>query len=178
MVSTQCTAGHRKVWSFLEQQSSQDWNGNIAIAASILISGSSYQPFRDAMDIAKVKMFSKSTFFTIQNRLLFPAINNVYQSKRHEILERTKKSKNICLVGDGRCDSPGFSAMYGTYTLMNEINNEIIDFFTAHVRNAGNSQNMEKYGLKCLLDYLTTRGLNIDTLTTDQHIQIRYLAPC
>ena len=32
---------------------------------------------------------------------------------------------------------------------------------------------MEKYGLKYLLDYLTTRGLNIDTLTTDQHIQIR-----
>ena len=113
-VSTQCTAGHRKVWSSLEQQSSQHWNGNIAIAASILISGSSYQPFRDAMDIAKVKMSSKGTFFTI---------NNVYQRKRHEILERTKKSKNICLVGDGRCDSPGFSATYGTYTLMNEINN-------------------------------------------------------
>ena len=40
-------------------------------------------------------------------------------------------------------------------------------FFIAHVRNAGNSQNMEKYGLKYLVEYLTSHGLDIDTLTTD-----------
>ena len=32
---------------------------------------------------------------------------------------------------------------------------------------------MEKYGLKYLLHDLAAKGLNIDTLTTDQHIQIR-----
>ena len=105
--------------------------------------------------------------------LLFAAINNVYQRKMGQIIERTKQQNNECLVGDDRCDSLGFSATYGTYTLMNENNNEIIDFFIAHVRNAGNSQNMEKYELKYLLDYLTSHGLNIDTLTTDQHLQIR-----
>ena len=56
---------------------------------------------------------------------------------------------------------------------MNESNNEVIDFFISHVRKARNSQNMEKYGLKFLLDYLTSRGVKIDCLTTDQHIQIR-----
>jgi len=56
---------------------------------------------------------------------------------------------------------------------MNEKNNEILDYFIAHVRLAGNSQNMEKYGLKFLMEYFTVRGLKIDSLTTDQHLQIR-----
>ena len=43
---------------------------------------------------------------------------------------------------------PGLVHACGTYTLMNESNNEVIDFFISHVRKAGNSQNMEKYGLE------------------------------
>ncbi len=118
-------------------------------------------------------LISETEFYRIQKNTLFPAINNVYQKKRCEILERTKQQKKVNLVGDGRCDSPGFNATYGTYTLMNEVNNEIIDFFIAHVRNSKNSQNMEKYGLKYLLKYLQDRGLTINMLTTDQHLQIR-----
>ena len=86
---------------------------------------------------------------------MFPAVNNIYQRKAREILQR------------------GFSATYGTYTLMNEKNNAILDYFIAHVRLAGNSQNMEKYGLKFLMEYFTVRGLKIDSMTTDQHLQIR-----
>lgn len=56
---------------------------------------------------------------------------------------------------------------------MSEKNNEIIDIFITLVRNAGNSVNMEKYGLNYLLKFLTKRGLRVDMLTTDQHIQIR-----
>ena len=32
---------------------------------------------------------------------------------------------------------------------------------------------MEKYGLKYLLESLTSKGLNINLITTDQHMQIR-----
>ena len=100
-------------------------------------------------------------------------MNNVYQRKAREILERTKSLGPVALIGDCRCDSPGFSATYGTYTLMNEQNNEIIDYFISHVKIAGNSQNMEKYELKFLMDYLTVQGVNISSITTDQHLQIR-----
>ena len=168
-VSSECNAGHMNTWNLMEHDSH---DGHVAIAASILLSGGTFQPFREAMKIAKLKMFEHNTFYRIQKSLLFPAINNIYQRKMRAIFERTKEN-SVCLVGDGRCDSPGFSATFGTYTLMNETNNEIIDFFISHVRNAGNSQNMEKYGLKYLLDDLAAKGLNIDTLTTEQHIQIR-----
>ena len=48
-----------------------------------------------------------------------------------------------------------------------------MDFFIAHVRIAGNSQCMEKYGLEYLLKYFESCGVKIDTITIDQHLQIR-----
>lgn len=172
-VTTECTAGHEYVWHSLENKKTGN-TGHIAISASILLSGSTFQSFYEAMNIAKVPMFKHNAFYRIQNKYIFPAINNIYQQNAREILERTKKQVcPLCLIGDGRCDSPGFCSTYGTYTLMNDSNNEIIDYFIAHVRNAGNSQNMEKYGLAYLLEFLKSQGLEIDTLTTDQHIQVR-----
>ena len=49
----------------------------------------------------------------------------------------------INLIGDGRCDSPGYKAKFATYTLMNDKN--------VHVGNTKNSQNMEKFWLEYLL---------------------------
>ena len=34
---------------------------------------------------------------------------------------------HVVLGGDGRCDSPGYSAKYCSYSLMNLANNKIID---------------------------------------------------
>ena len=53
--------------------------GNLDIAASILLSGSSYVPLKEAMDIAKINTISETKFYRIQKKTLFPAINNVYQ---------------------------------------------------------------------------------------------------
>ena len=139
-VTMQCDAGHKHVWNSLEHNSKRnkkEYDGNVAIAASILLSGGTFQPFHEQMEVLKVKMLDHRTFYRVQKSLLFPAINNVYQRKRKEILELAKKENGVSLVGDGRCDSPGFSATFGTYTLMNDSNNEVIDIFISHVRKAG-----------------------------------------
>ena len=52
-VTTECTAGHKNVWNSLEHNA-KEYNGHVDLSASILLSGSTYQPFREAMDIAKV----------------------------------------------------------------------------------------------------------------------------
>lgn len=38
-----------------------------------------------------------------------------------------KKKDSVTLIGDGRCDSPGHSAKYLTYTLMEPVSQKIID---------------------------------------------------
>ena len=171
-VSTECNLGHNNIWNSLPKEE-QFYEGHTTLAASILLSGLTYQRFREAMDIANVQFFSKNTFYRIQNKFLFPAINNIYIRKSKKVVEALKREEKVCLVGDGCCDSPGFSATYGTYTLMNEKTNKIMDFFIAHVRIAGNSQCMEKYGQEYLLKYFESCGVKIDTITTDQHLQIR-----
>ena len=72
------------------------------------------------------------------------------------MLQRLEEdSKDLSLIGDGRCDYPGFNAKYGTYTLTSDQNDEIIDFFVAHVSNTGNSQNMKN--MDSLIYYSTYR---------------------
>ena len=82
------------------------------------------------------------------------------------------KTERLSVVGDGRYDLPGHSAKFDTYTIMNANSNEIIDFFIAHVSNAGGSSKMELYAFKKVLDYLTLSGLEISTITTDRHKSI------
>ena len=77
------------------------------------------------------------------------------------------------LLGDGRCDSPGFSAKYGTYTVMDSITNYILDFHVSHCKMAGNSHAMELDGLKNVLRRFDDQKIPISSLTTDRHKQVR-----
>ena len=92
---------------------------------------------------------------------------------RDEIYEGCSNAVTNHFSGDGRCDSPGYSAKYGTYYLMNTETNIIVDFQVAHVSQAGNSNRMEKYGLEVLLKKLINLDMPITSLTTDRHTQIR-----
>ena len=57
----------------------------------------------------------------------------------------------MVLAGDGRCDSPGHSATYGTYSLMDTQNNKILAFNVVKVTEVKNSYGMENEGLiRCL----------------------------
>ena len=60
------------------------------------------------------------------------------------------QSISVDVCGDGRCDSPGHSAKYGTYTLMNEKTNLIIEFSVVQVTEEPSSNAME-YLRPCLL---------------------------
>ena len=103
---------------------------------------------------------------------MFPAINPVY-SQQKDVDHTGDQNKNVDLIGDGRFDSPGCSAKYGTYMLMGSETNKIADLFTAHVTNAGNSQRMEAYSFQKVIDMLLDVGVIISSLTTDRHKQIK-----
>ena len=71
-------------------------------------------------------------------------------------------------------DSPGFSAEYCTYTMMDVETREILDIQIVNKRELQlNSVIMEKEGCRRGLDSLKAEKLNISELVTDAHIQIR-----
>lgn len=59
--------------------------------------------------------------------------------------------EKLVLAGDGRCDSPGHCATFGTYSLMDVETNTILATNVVKVTEVKNSYNMEKEGLlRCL----------------------------
>ena len=52
----------------------------------------------------------------------------------------------MTLAGDGRCDSPGHSAKYGTYTMLDVQSDKVVDFKVVSVCEVKISNDMEKKG--------------------------------
>ena len=75
--------------------------------------------------------------------------------------------------GDGRCDSPGHSAKYGTYSIVDTDTSKVIDFSLVQVTEVKNSNGMELEGLKRCLDHLQEERVVISKLATDRHVQVR-----
>ena len=81
----------------------------------------------------------------------------------------------VVLVGDGICDSPGHSAKYYTYTVMETNTSRVIDTVAIPVTEVKNSNAMEKAGFIKILSGLKKEGVKVDIVSTDKHTQIRKL---
>ena len=72
--------------------------------------------------------FSASTIIfccRYQNAYMIAPIEEYWQRQQSDILAKTS-GRSLLLAGDGRCDSPGFSAKYCTYSLMDTETNLIV----------------------------------------------------
>lgn len=80
---------------------------------------------------------------------------------------------DLVLCGDGRCDSPGKSAKFCTYSLMESESNVILHFENIDKREVDlHSPNMERQGMIRSLDFLIEKGLKIVELITDSSSSI------
>ena len=72
------------------------------------------------------------------------------------------------LAGDGRCDSPGSSAKYCSYVLMDVTDNLILQMVTVDKRQVSlRSPNMEREAPKQCLDLLLQADVDIEELVTN-----------
>ena len=74
-------------------------------------------------------------FFRHQNSYLQPAVDLVWEHHTEELLDKLRWNKDgLALKGYGRADSPGHSAKYGSYTLLELSCNKVVDFQLVQVR--------------------------------------------
>ena len=151
-VKSTSTVGHHSVWHSQPCKNSNP-KGNALTAAGILLSGFTFQRFKEIIDIANIKSISHTFFYSIQNLMLSPAIDYIYRMHQEEILVKLKAFEGVYSIGDRRCNSLGYNAKYGTYTFLRTADYEIANF-VSHVSNAGNSQCLEKYGFIKTFDRL------------------------
>ena len=119
-----------------------------------------------------LKIVSEKTFHNTQELYLFPVISEKWGVEKNAIVHELKKREKISLSGDGRCDSPGHNAKYGTYTFMDNETHKIVDFTVIQVSEVSSSNAMEKSGFERSLKNLEQCGVKIDCITTDRHLSI------
>ena len=168
-VNMLCTSNHETTWNSMPKINGM-FAGNLLLPAAILFTGETYTRFKELCDAIGIKCVGKTYYHEIQARYLFPYIHKIYKTCRGVLVANiTEERPLLDLSGDARCDSPGYSATYSTYSLMDTVTNQVVHFHVTHVAQAGNSVKMEKNGLITLLDKVEPLGVLIRSLTTDRH---------
>ena len=102
--------------------------GNLLTSAAILYTGSLPAKALGIFRTLNCAIISKPTYFRHQKNYLYPAIHDVWDKNQMLLLSNLlKKQKGLVLGGDGRSDSPGHSAKYGSYSMLELSINKIID---------------------------------------------------
>lgn len=119
-----CQCGHTRRWESQPKVNGVP-AGNILLSAAILFSGCSPTKVLRMFSFVNIMAISVQTFFKQQRTVLWPAIETVWIAHRSLLSVLKGREEELIVSGDGRSDSPGHSAKYGAYT--------VIDMFTGKV---------------------------------------------
>ena len=89
--------------------------GNLLLAASILFTGNTFASVSRLASCLNLQFISESVFYDTQQWFLFPVLKQAWKNEQQMVRQELVNKSAINLSGDGRCDSPGHSAKYGTY---------------------------------------------------------------
>ena len=145
-----CHSGHTTYWDS-QPVVKKNPLGNLLMAASILFTG--------------------NTFAAI-SRYLFPVVNEAWEAESRRQIEKLNGKAVVNLDGDGRCDSPGHCAKYGTYTLMDDDTGVVVAFNFVQVSEVTSSNAMGKEGFSRCIEMLESKNVTISRIATDRHVSI------
>ncbi|XP_052260140.1 uncharacterized protein LOC127864520 [Dreissena polymorpha] len=124
-VTTICGTGHWRTWD-----SSPNICGtpliNLVVAGAMFFSGVCLRKFVNCLSFIKVPILSYRTYMRLQSIYILPAVDNVWKKTQARLFEM-RTGKSLRLGGDARCCSPGHTAKYGSYTLMDLETNHVLD---------------------------------------------------
>ena len=171
IVTWNCGGGRGGVWEssdvLVQKERGQKLYVNtVMLAASILLSGNNFSKTSLWSRCLNLGFISSSTFDRIQKLYAIPAVQSFWSDMK-TVVHEVMKNEKVVLSGDGRNDSPGFSAQYCVYSLMEAVTKVIVDIEVKDKRETGGTSTvMEVAALKCLLERLV-ETMSIGELTTD-----------
>ena len=150
--------------------------GNFLFAGSLLFSGTTYTTVAHMATLMNMHFISDTTFYMVQSRYLIQQINDMWYRVKRELFQELA-TKQLYLAGDGRCDSPGYSAKYCTYSLLDQSTSKIIEIQQVQKTETDNkSTRMEVLAFERAMDSVIAEGLTVAIIATDRHTSIRKLA--
>ncbi|XP_071138376.1 uncharacterized protein [Mytilus edulis] len=128
MISTSsvCAFGHVYKWKSQNCHERLPW-GNLLFVSAIMFSGNNTAKIVRLFDQMKLKGIRERSVRRLQTAYTSCAVIYEFDSQQADLIASLCPDKQVVLGGDGRCDSPGYSAKYGSYTLMDLNTNKILD---------------------------------------------------
>ena len=143
--------------------------GNFELAASIMVCGGTFTLIKEIANCMGLGMFSHTTYDTIQRDFVAPVVFSSWHRQQTVLLQELSICASVRLAGDGRSDSPGFSAKYTTYTLMDSDTGFVVMGRTMQLgQESESSVGMEAVALESTLDQLLAHEIPVSVLTTDR----------
>lgn len=102
--------------------------GNILFSFGILMAGASVSKILLVFKHMGMCAIRSRTFFIHQKQLIIPSVLHHWEAYRKNLVEKVKAMKNVVWGGDGRFDSMGHSAKYGTYSMFCSPIDKIVHF--------------------------------------------------
>ena len=124
LVDVQCSQGHDYTWRSQSMHNAMPW-GNLLLSAAILFSGGSAAKILTMFGHMNIPVFSTRTFSNLQYAYLVPAVLRTWDLHQADRITDLQ-GRSLSLGGDGRCDSPGHTAKFGSYTLMNLEDSKVV----------------------------------------------------
>ncbi len=116
--------------------------GNLLLSFAVLCAGASIRKVLLVFRHMGMLVYHEPTYYYHQRHLLIPSVVGFWRKYQKKLLEKLK-DKEVVLAGDGRHDSMGHSAKYGTYTMFCCTVGLIIHIVLVQVQN-----------VFCILNYL------------------------
>ncbi|KAH6926479.1 hypothetical protein HPB50_018739 [Hyalomma asiaticum] len=164
-----CKNEHRLEWKSQPLiQGSEAGAGNFLLAAGMLYSGCMVAATIRCQNSIGVQTITERTFYNYQRAYLLPAIDKLFLQRQAEMVKDLADSQ-IDLAGDGRCDSPGYSVKYMTYSVLAMQNGCTLHTEQVQVGESPevpNSVSMENQGLTKCWTAAEELGINMRSLTT------------
>lgn len=121
-----CVNGHVSVWKSQACSNSLPWS-NLMTATAIMCSGTNASKALSLFRHMNVQMFSRRTLTRLQTLYVVPSATETWDFEQAALLQEMNQ-QDVVVGGDARCDSPGYSAKYGSYTVMDLKTSKILDF--------------------------------------------------
>lgn len=166
-VTTECIDGHEYTWQS-QPKLKNTYADNILVPAALFVTGSSYETFCQFCDTLKVRRISARQFYNVQRAYIVPEVNSMWQCHIEGVMAAVGDTP-LVVSGDARCDSPGYNATYGTYTVFDVDSGMIVAQETVKVTEVSNSYWLEPEGMKRCFNVLKDHNVKVEILATDRH---------
>ena len=151
---------------------------NLSIICYSFLCGLHWDQVKTFFGKCGISIVSDSTYYRYMKKLIYPVVYDYWLKEQASVIKEIKKSDihgaGSNFAGDGRFDSPGWSAKYCTYVIQALKTKKIVSFMVACKHQVtGGSSSMEVFALKSLLNFLHRAGVRIATLVTDRSTSVR-----